>query len=170
MTGEPLIRNSVELQTLIHWINRCGWIWIFLTRILLPPPLMYLCNCKCCNRQERFIGRMVKALGDPRLTHEIRSIWLSYLSQVCHCHSKAHCAKQNIILEFSCHDLNLTTPHTLQTILTPWIDTAMACSVTRPSARSWQHASTREPTSKHAERQGYIIFKCNNFDGVTLSS
>jgi len=33
------------------------------------------------DRQERFIGRMVKALGDPRLTHEIRSIWLSYMSQ-----------------------------------------------------------------------------------------
>jgi catalase len=33
------------------------------------------------DRQERFIGRMVKALSDPRLTHEIRSIWLSYMSQ-----------------------------------------------------------------------------------------
>nr|QCF46606.1 catalase [Pohlia nutans] len=32
-------------------------------------------------RQERFIARMAKALGDPRLTHEIRSIWLSYMSQ-----------------------------------------------------------------------------------------
>ncbi|CAM6029368.1 hypothetical protein BDL97_13G072600 [Sphagnum fallax] len=33
------------------------------------------------DRQERFIGRMAKALSDPRLTHEIRSIWLSYMSQ-----------------------------------------------------------------------------------------
>lgn len=32
-------------------------------------------------RQERFIGRFVQALSDPRLTYEIRSIWVSYLSQ-----------------------------------------------------------------------------------------
>uniref|UniRef100_A0A5B7A7F3 Catalase n=1 Tax=Davidia involucrata TaxID=16924 RepID=A0A5B7A7F3_DAVIN len=33
------------------------------------------------DRQERFICRWVKALSDPKLTHEIRSIWISYLSQ-----------------------------------------------------------------------------------------
>jgi catalase len=32
-------------------------------------------------RQERFIARFVQALSDPRLTYEIRSIWVSYLSQ-----------------------------------------------------------------------------------------
>ncbi|XP_057532512.1 catalase-like [Amaranthus tricolor] len=32
-------------------------------------------------RQERFIGRFVKALSDPRLTYEIRNIWVSWLSQ-----------------------------------------------------------------------------------------
>ncbi|XP_066306073.1 catalase isozyme C [Miscanthus floridulus] len=32
-------------------------------------------------RQERFIKRWVDALSDPRLTHEIRSIWLSNWSQ-----------------------------------------------------------------------------------------
>ncbi|EFJ18512.1 hypothetical protein SELMODRAFT_112333 [Selaginella moellendorffii] len=30
---------------------------------------------------ERFIARVVDALSDPRVTHEIRSIWLSYWSQ-----------------------------------------------------------------------------------------
>lgn len=33
-------------------------------------------------RQERFIRRWVEALSDPRVTHEIRSIWISYWSQV----------------------------------------------------------------------------------------
>ena len=33
-------------------------------------------------RQERFIRRWVDALSDPRVTHEIRSIWISYWSQV----------------------------------------------------------------------------------------
>ncbi|XP_024541127.1 catalase-1/2 isoform X2 [Selaginella moellendorffii] len=33
------------------------------------------------DRQERFIARVLDALSDPRVTHEIRSIWLSYWSQ-----------------------------------------------------------------------------------------
>jgi catalase len=33
------------------------------------------------DRQDRFIRRFVEALSDPRLTHEIRGIWISYLSQ-----------------------------------------------------------------------------------------
>lgn len=33
-------------------------------------------------RQERFVNRWVDALSDPRATHEIRSIWISYWSQV----------------------------------------------------------------------------------------
>ncbi|KAG1355350.1 putative Catalase isozyme 1 [Cocos nucifera] len=33
------------------------------------------------NRQERFIRRWVEALSDPRVTHEIQSIWISYWSQ-----------------------------------------------------------------------------------------
>ncbi|GFZ09450.1 catalase 2 [Actinidia rufa] len=33
------------------------------------------------DRQERFICRWVEALSDPRVTHEIRSIWISYWSQ-----------------------------------------------------------------------------------------
>ncbi|KAK2660872.1 hypothetical protein Ddye_007405 [Dipteronia dyeriana] len=33
------------------------------------------------DRQERFICRWVDALSDPRVTHEIRSIWISYWSQ-----------------------------------------------------------------------------------------
>jgi hypothetical protein len=33
-------------------------------------------------RQERYIRRWVDALSDPRCTHEIRSIWISYWSQV----------------------------------------------------------------------------------------
>ncbi|KAJ9542035.1 hypothetical protein OSB04_028541 [Centaurea solstitialis] len=33
------------------------------------------------DRQERFICRMVKMLSDPRVTHELRSIWISYWSQ-----------------------------------------------------------------------------------------
>jgi catalase len=32
-------------------------------------------------RQERFIQRWIDALSDPRITHEIRSIWISYWSQ-----------------------------------------------------------------------------------------
>ncbi|CDY52649.1 BnaAnng11640D [Brassica napus] len=32
-------------------------------------------------RLERFIGRWIDALSDPRITHEIRSIWISYWSQ-----------------------------------------------------------------------------------------
>jgi len=35
------------------------------------------------DRQERFIRRWVDALSDPRVTHEIRSIWISYWSQAC---------------------------------------------------------------------------------------
>lgn len=34
------------------------------------------------HRQERFIRRWVEALSDPRITYEIRSIWISYWSQV----------------------------------------------------------------------------------------
>ncbi|XP_059590679.1 catalase isozyme 1 isoform X1 [Vitis vinifera] len=34
------------------------------------------------DRQERFIQRWVDALSDPRVTYEIRSIWISYWSQV----------------------------------------------------------------------------------------
>lgn len=33
------------------------------------------------DRQERFIRRWVEALSDPRITYEIRSIWISYWSQ-----------------------------------------------------------------------------------------
>ncbi|XP_058098536.1 catalase isozyme 1-like [Magnolia sinica] len=33
------------------------------------------------DRQERFIGRIVGGLSDPRLTYELRSIWISYWSQ-----------------------------------------------------------------------------------------
>nr|MCL8600381.1 catalase [Proteus mirabilis] len=33
------------------------------------------------DRQERFINRWVKALTDQRVTHEIKSIWISYWSQ-----------------------------------------------------------------------------------------
>ncbi|KAL3830512.1 hypothetical protein ACJIZ3_019314 [Penstemon smallii] len=33
------------------------------------------------DRQERFIRRWIDSLSDPRLTHEIRSIWVSYLTQ-----------------------------------------------------------------------------------------
>ncbi|KAL1309229.1 hypothetical protein HN51_051918 [Arachis hypogaea] len=33
------------------------------------------------DRQERFIRRWIEALSDQRLTHEIRSIWISYLTQ-----------------------------------------------------------------------------------------
>ncbi|KAM7257897.1 hypothetical protein ACFE04_013638 [Oxalis oulophora] len=33
------------------------------------------------DRQERFIARWVDTLSDPRVTHEIRSIWISYWSQ-----------------------------------------------------------------------------------------
>ena len=32
-------------------------------------------------RQEHFVKRWVKALSDPRVTHEICSIWISYWSQ-----------------------------------------------------------------------------------------
>jgi catalase len=35
-------------------------------------------------RQERFINRWIDALSDPRLTHEIKAIWLSYWAQVIH--------------------------------------------------------------------------------------
>ncbi|WP_370465928.1 catalase-related domain-containing protein, partial [Salmonella enterica] len=33
------------------------------------------------DRQERYINRWLKALSDPRITHEVRSIWVSYWSQ-----------------------------------------------------------------------------------------
>ncbi|KAL8135767.1 catalase-like [Apium graveolens] len=33
------------------------------------------------DRQERFLCRIVDGLSDPRITHEIRSIWISYWSQ-----------------------------------------------------------------------------------------
>ncbi|CBI29556.3 unnamed protein product, partial [Vitis vinifera] len=33
------------------------------------------------DRQERFINRWVETLSDPRVTYEIRSIWISYWSQ-----------------------------------------------------------------------------------------
>lgn len=38
-------------------------------------------------RQERFVRRWVDALSDPRVTHEIRSIWISYWSQVSFSHT-----------------------------------------------------------------------------------
>ncbi|GFZ10527.1 catalase 2 [Actinidia rufa] len=38
-------------------------------------------RCWAQDRQDRFISRWVEALSDPRLTHEIRSIWISYWSQ-----------------------------------------------------------------------------------------
>ncbi|KAF3591020.1 hypothetical protein DY000_02023887 [Brassica cretica] len=31
--------------------------------------------------QERFVKRFVEALAEPRVTHEIRSIWISYWTQ-----------------------------------------------------------------------------------------
>ncbi|KAJ0087049.1 hypothetical protein Patl1_09393 [Pistacia atlantica] len=33
------------------------------------------------DRQERFISRWINALSDPRITYEIRSIWISYWTQ-----------------------------------------------------------------------------------------
>nr|AFK46618.1 unknown [Lotus japonicus] len=33
------------------------------------------------DRQDRFVRRWVDALSDPRVTHEIRSAWISYWSQ-----------------------------------------------------------------------------------------
>ncbi|RAL50410.1 hypothetical protein DM860_016877 [Cuscuta australis] len=33
------------------------------------------------DRQDRFINRWVKSLSEPRVTHELRSIWISYLTQ-----------------------------------------------------------------------------------------
>ncbi|XP_065880766.1 catalase isozyme 1-like [Euphorbia lathyris] len=33
------------------------------------------------DRQERFICRIVDALSDPRITHELRTIWISYFTQ-----------------------------------------------------------------------------------------
>nr|AAR97905.1 catalase [Solanum tuberosum] len=33
------------------------------------------------DRQDRYITKWVESLSDPRVTHEIRSIWISYLSQ-----------------------------------------------------------------------------------------
>ncbi|KAL5984210.1 Carnitine O-acetyltransferase mitochondrial [Asimina triloba] len=35
------------------------------------------------DRQERFISRIVEGLSDPRITHELRNIWISYWSQDC---------------------------------------------------------------------------------------
>ncbi|RRT36224.1 hypothetical protein B296_00057891 [Ensete ventricosum] len=32
-------------------------------------------------RQERFIRRWAEALGHPKVSYELRSIWISYLSQ-----------------------------------------------------------------------------------------
>jgi hypothetical protein len=43
-------------------------------RNCVPPPAKY--------RQARFVNVWVEALSDPRVTHEIRNIWISYLSQV----------------------------------------------------------------------------------------
>jgi catalase len=34
------------------------------------------------SRQERFVKMWTEALQDPRVTPEVRSIWLSYWSQV----------------------------------------------------------------------------------------
>ncbi|KAI6690657.1 hypothetical protein NL676_027485 [Syzygium grande] len=39
-------------------------------------------SCIGMKRQERFICRWIDALSDPRVTHEIRSIWLSYWCQI----------------------------------------------------------------------------------------
>lgn len=36
----------------------------------------------CIIRQERFIRRWVNVLTDPKVTHEVRSVWISWLSQV----------------------------------------------------------------------------------------
>lgn len=37
------------------------------------------------DRQERFIKRWIASLSDPRVTHEIRAVWVSYWSKVCIC-------------------------------------------------------------------------------------
>lgn len=43
--------------------------------------LFFFLSLNFC-RQERFIRRIVEGLSDPRLTHELRTIWISYWSQV----------------------------------------------------------------------------------------
>lgn len=40
------------------------------------------CIAHLHSRQERFIRRWMESLSDARVTYEIRSIWISYLSQV----------------------------------------------------------------------------------------
>ena len=58
--------------------------------------MRYFCHClkmgypllfSDFSRQERFVRRWVDALSDPRVTHEIRSIWISYWSQVSFSHT-----------------------------------------------------------------------------------
>lgn len=48
------------------------------------------------DRQDRFVKRWVEILSEPRLTHEIRGIWISYWSQV---RTKNHSVKS--LLPFS---------------------------------------------------------------------
>ncbi|KAL0690377.1 hypothetical protein Bca4012_090055 [Brassica carinata] len=51
-------------------------------------------------RQERFIGRWIDALSDPPITHEIRSIWISYWSQPSECETR-YLKRVNKILDWS---------------------------------------------------------------------
>ena len=53
------------------------------------------------HRQNRFVNVWVEALSDPRVTHEIRNIWISYLSQV------------SIITSLQIHTLFIVLRHNL---------------------------------------------------------
>lgn len=61
---------------LLYIFGSCNWIGGFVNH-----SFVCLFICLWC-RQERFIRRWVDALSDPRVTHEIRNIWISYWSQV----------------------------------------------------------------------------------------
>lgn len=54
----------------------------FNENIFVKSKLKPLCHIFIWLRQERFINRWLKALSDPRVTHEVCNIWISYWSQV----------------------------------------------------------------------------------------
>lgn len=78
-TSSSLGRDTVPFhQTGILNYHIISEFFFFVFLFLFTFKLIY----EFSSRKERFIQRWVEALSDPRVTHEIRSIWISYWAQV----------------------------------------------------------------------------------------
>lgn len=102
-------------------------------------------------RQDRFIKRWIDALSDPRLTHEIRSIWLSYWSQVNTSHYSLF------------HKLKKKT-YNMICIICSWFWTAtwtiyyvFRCRLTGLWVRNWRAVSARSRACKEIDQRCNLL-------------